>query len=170
MKHTFLLTLALITIGFMAMAQDRSSFKAGFNAGLPVGDVADFSSFSMGLDLAYHWGISELLDGGITTGYIHSFGETNTISLGDATIETQFEDFQFIPMALALRLYPTYEFKLGADVGYAVGLGEQSESGLYVRPSIGYNITGNTELNVSYISVSNDLNFSVLSLGILFLF
>lgn len=61
-------------------------------------------------------------------------------------------------------------FKLGADVGYAVGVNEGNDGGFYVRPMIGYNISGNTELNVSYINVSNDGSFSVAALGLLFLF
>ena len=170
MRKTFLTTLTLVMLIFSAKAQDRSSFKAGFNAGLPVGDAADVSSFSVGLDLAYHWGVSELLDAGFASGFINAFGETRTFSGGGVTVETKFEDFQFLPLATSVRIYPTYEFKLGADVGYAVGINEGNEGGFYLRPLIGYNITGNTELNVSYVNISNDGSFSIATLGILFLF
>ena len=172
-KKTFVLVIiALVTVSFSSMAQqvDRTSFKAGVHAGLPVGDASDYSSFSLGVDLGYHWGVSELIDAGIATGFINAFGDTSTIDIGPVGQDVDFPDIQFIPVAGAFRLYPTYDFKLGADVGYAVGVNEGNDGGFYVRPMIGYNISGNTELNVSYINVSNDGSFSVAALGLLFLF
>lgn len=163
MKRTYLFAIALLVMMFTAHSQDRSSFKAGFNAGLPVGDAADISSFSLGLDAAYHWGVSELLDAGVATGFINSFGET-------IAGQTEFEDFQFLPLAASVRIYPTYHFKFGADAGYAVGINTGNEGGFYYRPLVGYNITGNTELNVSYIAVNNNGTFGIATVGILFLF
>lgn len=170
-KTVVFVVVAFIAFSFTSMAQyvDRSSFKAGFHAALPVGDASEFSSFALGLDLAYHWGVSELVDAGLATGFIHAFGSEVEITEGPITVSGDFGDIQFLPVAAALRIYPTYDFKLGADVGYAVGINEGNEGGLYIRPSIGYNITGNTELNVSYINVSNDGNFSMVALGVLFL-
>ncbi|RDY58321.1 hypothetical protein [Flagellimonas nanhaiensis] len=172
MKKTLLTIITLFIIGSTVHAQvDRSNIKAGLIAGIPVGDAADISSFSIGFDFAYHVGVSELLDLGAATGFINSFGETRTISGGGITVETEFEDFQFIPLAASLRIYPTYQFKLGADAGYAVGVNEGNDGGFYLRPLIGYNITGNTELNVSYVNISNDGgDFSIAMAGILFLF
>ncbi|MDC6367042.1 MULTISPECIES: hypothetical protein [Flavobacteriaceae] len=160
MKKTIVTTITLFIICLTISAQDRSSFKAGFNAGLPVGDASNVSSFSVGLDVNYHWGISELLDLGFATGFINAFGES----------DTGFEDFQFIPAAGSVRIYPTYHFKFGADVGYAIGISDAMEGGLYYRPLVGYNITGNTELNVSYMVSEDNITFSIATVGILFLF
>ncbi|SDQ93225.1 hypothetical protein [Flagellimonas zhangzhouensis] len=170
-KQILLAVVAIMALGFVATAQqvDRSSFKAGVFAGIPVGDYSDFSSFGLGLDLAHHWSVSELFDLGLASGYIHAFGESDTVAGG--TIGYSFEDIQFIPVAGAIRMYPTYQFKLGADIGYAVGVNEENDGGFYLRPSIGYNITGNTELNASYITISNNgASFSMVALGLLFLF
>ncbi|MCL6275340.1 hypothetical protein M3P19_15085 [Muricauda sp. 2012CJ35-5] len=163
MRSTILVAIAFFTLMFTANAQDRSNFKAGFSAGIPVGDAADISSFSIGFDVNYHWGVSELLDVGVVTGFINAFGDT----MPD---QTEFEDVQFIPVAGSLRIYPTYHFKFGGDVGYAIGVNDGNEGGLFYRPVVGYNITGNTELNVSYTAVSNDGTFSIATVGILFLF
>ncbi len=171
MRKTFLVVTTLFILGTMiGKAQDRSSFKAGFIAGLPVGDASDVSDFSIGLDVAYHWGVSEWLDLGLATGFINAFGKTETVTQGPIMVEADFDNFQFIPAAASIRFYPTYHFKLGADVGYGVGINTGNEGGFYVRPSVGYNITGNTELNVSYINISNDGDFSIAALGLLFLF
>lgn len=171
MKKTILVIVTVFIAGFTANAQDRSSFKAGLIAGIPVGDAADVSSFAIGLDAAYHWGVSEVFDVGLATGFINAFGDTTTVSGGGLSIETEFEDFQFLPLAGSVRIYPTYQFKLGVDVGYAVGVNDGNEGGLYYRPLIGYNITGNTELNVSYVAVDNNgATFSIAMVGLLFLF
>ncbi|WP_422350717.1 hypothetical protein [Flagellimonas sp.] len=163
MKRTYLIAIALFVLMFSAKAQDRSNIKAGFSGGIPVGDAADFSSFSLGLDFNYHWGVSELLDAGVATGFINAFGET-------LENQTEFEDIQFIPVAGSVRIYPTYHFKFGVDGGYAVGVNEGNDGGLFYRPVVGYNITGNTELNVSYTAVENDGTFAIATVGILFLF
>ena len=160
MKKTILLvSIALLGIcSVLAQNVDRSSFKAGFNAGLPVADASEISSFSIGLDLNYHWGVSKTFDVGLAAGFINSFSEE------------EFEDFQFLPVAGSVRIYPTYEFKFGADAGYAIGINDGNEGGFYYRPIIGYNITGNTELNVSYTAIENNGTFGLVMAGILFLF
>ncbi len=162
-----ILSMAMLALGYTAMAQDvdRTSFKAGFYAGLPMGDAKDFSSFGLGLDLGYHWGVSELIDVGVVTGFMNAFVDTDS-----AAGAAGFDDFQIVPVAAAFRIYPTYSFKLGADVGYGVGINEGNEGGFYWRPTMGYNLSGNTELNVSYLNVSNDGDFSMLTLGVIFLF
>lgn len=171
MKKTILVIVTVFIAGFTANAQDRSSFKAGLIAGIPVGDAANISSFAIGLDAAYHWGVSEVFDVGLATGFINAFGENIDTAVGDVQIQGEFEDFQFLPLAGSVRIYPTYQFKLGVDVGYAVGINDGNEGGLYYRPLIGYNITGNTELNVSYVAVDNNgETFSIAMVGLLFLF
>jgi hypothetical protein len=172
-KKTFVLAiLVMVAISYSSHAQhvDRTSFKAGVHVGVPIGDISDFSNFELGLDLGYHWSVSEMVDVGLATGFMNAFGNTSTEDIGPVAVEVDFPDIQYIPVAAALRLYPTYDFKLGADVGYAVGVNEGNDGGFYVRPMIGYNINGNTELNVSYTTISDDYDYSMVALGLLFLF
>ena len=174
-KKTIVFTVAaFMAVCFSLSAQyvDRSTTKAGIHAGIPMGDLSDGYKFSLGVDVAFHWGVSELFDVGVATGFINAFGESDSVTINNnTTISGKFDNFQVIPVAAAVRMYPTYDFKLGADVGYAVGINQGNDGGLYLRPMIGYNITGNTELNVSYISINKDgYNFTIASLGLLFLF
>ncbi|TMU56013.1 hypothetical protein [Flagellimonas algicola] len=163
MRRTYLIAIALFTVMFTVNAQDRSNIKAGFSGGIPVGDAENISSFSLGLDFNYHWGVSELVDAGIAASFINAFGDT-------LPNQTEFEDIQFLPVAGSVRIYPTYHFKFGGDLGYAVGINDGNEGGLFYRPVVGYNITGNTELNVSYTAIQNDGTFAIATVGILFLF
>jgi uncharacterized membrane protein len=48
-----LLIIVFLVFGFAAQAQ----FKLGINAGVPVGDVSDFYSFSAGADAYYMFAI-----------------------------------------------------------------------------------------------------------------
>ncbi|MFD2588253.1 hypothetical protein ACFSQJ_15035 [Croceitalea marina] len=149
---------------------DRTNFRAGLNAGIITGDVSDFYSFSLGVDLLYVWGLSKEIDLGLATGFNNAFGEDETISDGGITISTEFANLQYIPAAAALRVYPSYGFKLGGDIGYAIGVSDGFEGGLYYKPMIGVDINRTTELNVSYAAISNEGTFATVMVGILFLF
>jgi len=62
-------------------------------------------------------------------------------------------------------------FKIGADVGYGIGLNAGNTGGFYYRPSIGVDVSGgSTELNLSYFAVKDETTFSAVLLGFLFLF
>jgi len=172
-KKTFVLVvITLVAVSFSSMAQrvDRTNFKAGIHAGVPFGDISDFSNFEIGLDIGYHWGVSELIDAGISTGFMNAFINNDTVDFGPFEVDGDFPNIQYIPVAGAFRIYPTYDFKLGADVGYAVGINDGNTGGLYIRPMVGVNISSNTELNISYVKISDDYDFSMMALGILFLF
>ena len=149
---------------------DRTNFRVGLNAGTVTGDFSDFYSFTLGVDVLHVWGLSRELDLGLATGFTNAFGEEETFTEGDITVETEFDNAQFIPVAAAVRVYPTYGFKFGGDVGYAIGVNEGNEGGFYYRPIIGVDVNGSTELNVSYTAVQDDETFSSILLGVLFLF
>lgn len=171
--RVILLTLCLVFFGWSLQAQyvDRTSFRAGLNAGMVTGDLTEAYSLTLGVDLYQHWGISKAVDLGVTTGFSNAFGEKQEISAGGVTIETEFDNIQFIPVAGSVRFYPTTGFKFGGDVGYAIGINEGEEGGLYYRPSLGIDInSGTTELNISYVAVNGDVTYSSVLFGLLFLF
>ncbi|AZQ57669.1 hypothetical protein EJ994_02170 [Maribacter sp. MJ134] len=169
---TFYIAICLLVASFSAEAQiDRTNFRAGVNAGLVVGDFSEAYSLTLGVDIYQHWGVSKELDLGIATGFSNAFGEKESSSVGGVTVQTEFDNAQFIPVAGSLRIYPTSGFKIGADVGYAIGLNEGNDGGFYYRPSMGVDVSGgSTEINVSYFAVNGDVNFSTVLLGFLILF
>ncbi|MDT0540873.1 hypothetical protein [Croceitalea sp. P059] len=149
---------------------DRTNLRIGINAGAVVGDASDFYSFTLGLDVLHVWGLSREIDLGIATGFLNAFGERDTLDVDGLTLDTQFYNAQFIPFATALRVYPSYGFKLGGDIGYALGVDPGNEGGFYYRPMVGVEINGTTELNISYSTINNEGSFSNVLLGVLFLF
>ncbi len=167
------LIIVFVFLGFSAQSQnvDRTNFRAGLNGGIVTGDFSEAYSLVLGVDLYQHWGISKTIDLGVTTGFSNAFGEKQEVSAGAVLIETEFDNLQFIPVAGSVRIYPTTGFKLGGDVGYAIGINEGNEGGFYYRPSLGIDInSGTTELNVSYLAVNGDVTYSSVLFGLLFLF
>jgi hypothetical protein len=161
--------LLLSTLTLQAQV-DRTNFRAGINAGIVVGDNADLYSFSLGLDILHVWGLSREIDLGLATGFNNAFGEEETITSGGIMVSTEFANLQYIPAAIALRIYPTYGFKFGGDLGYAIGVSDGFEGGFYYKPVIGVDINGSTELNISYVGINEEVTFSTVMIGVLFLF
>lgn len=153
MKKLFI-TLLVVMMGFSS-AYSQAHLKLGVNAGLPVGDASDVSSFQLGTDLAYMFNAIPVLDIGPMVGYSHFFGKDNS------------SDMQFLPAALAGRLnFPG--LTVGLDLGYAVGLNDGNDGGFYYRPQIGFNFL-RLGLIASYQSINVDpVNISSVNLGLEF--
>ena len=133
--------------------QAQEGFNLGINFGFPTGDASDISSFSLGIDANYLWGVAESFDAGVATGFTNAFGKK--IDLGDFG-EVSVDDVQFIPVAAAGRYHFTDRFRAGGDLGYAIGLNDGNDGGFYYRPMVGYGITERIEANFSYTGISLD--------------
>lgn len=160
-KMFFVAALALFT--FSVNAQE--GFKVGANLGLPVGDAADVSGFSIGLDVAYHWEVADSFTAGVASGFTNAFGKK--VDIG--TVSFTLDDVQFLPIAASGRFAASEQFSVGADLGYAIGISDGNDGGFYYRPIVGYNLSGKTQLNVSYTGISMDGGtWSTVNLGVLF--
>ena len=169
-------TLFLIFTAFALQAQrnvDRTNFRAGINGGLVLGDFSEAYSFGLGVDMYHHWGVAKALDIGVTAGFFNAFGSKENTSANGEITETEFDNVQFLPVGASIRVYPgkNVGFKFGGDVGYAVGINAGNEGALYYRPSLGIDLRdGTSELNISYFVVNDEIAFSSVLLGYLFLF
>lgn len=171
-----ILTLLLVICAVSLQAQrnvDRTNFRAGVNGGLVLGDFSEAYSFGLGVDLSHHWGISKMVDIGLAAGFHNAFGSKESAEVNGSFTETEFDNIQYIPVGASFRIYPgkNVGFKFGGDVGYAVGINEGNDGALYYRPSIGIDLRGGiSEMNISYFAVNDDVTFSSVLLGYLFLF
>ncbi|WP_430409596.1 outer membrane beta-barrel protein [Kordia sp.] len=166
MKKIILGVVAIFAFAFTSNAQE---FKVGLNGALPIGDAGDFYTFSVGLDAAYLWNVSEKFDAGIATGFTNAFGDEQSVTIAGITATAEVEDAQFIPIAGAARFNVSNDFYIGADVGYAIGINDGNDGGFYYRPRIGYNVSDKVNLNLSYTGVSLDGgSFDTIGLGVEF--
>lgn len=151
-KFLFVLLLSIFSF---STANAQVGPRLGVNVGLPVGDAGDLYGFQAGADLAYMITAIPLLDVGPMVGYSHFFGKD-----GNA-------DAQFLPLAASGRVNLA-TLKLGLDLGYALGLNDGLDGGVYYRPQIGFNILM-LGLIASYQGISVDGGtWSSVNLGVEF--
>ena len=156
--------ISLLFLGMGVHAQE--GFKIGFHGGLPIDDFNDAVSLSLALDTGYMFALGEVVDLGVSAGFIHGFAETFDSQL----LVEGLPDMQFVPLAASVRIWPSNSLSLGVDAGQAVGINEDNEGGLYYRPILGYLMGAFTEVNISYttIKMDNDLSWNSVNFGLLF--
>lgn len=109
------------------ITKSNSWLKAGVSAGLPVGNISNYSSATLGVELSGQAMASPNFGIGVASGYTHFFGKNGG------------SDFGTIPLGLLLRYYPTSAgFFAGTDVGYSFNTNTASNGGMYVKPQLGY--------------------------------
>ncbi|MBN3520689.1 hypothetical protein JYB62_11835 [Algoriphagus lutimaris] len=115
--------------------EDNSWLKVGVNLGVPVGDVGNYSSFTLGLDVAAQFMRTDNYGLGIASGYTKYFEKSNAENYDGLN-----DGFGAIPVGIMFRYYPQPEgFFLGTDVGYTFLTSVNSaEGGAYIRPQLGY--------------------------------
>src|SRR5690606_24242605 len=136
-NQAFFLTLLVMVSTSAVYAQQRATeinpknswIKAGINVGLPIGNLADQSSFALGADIkgqlmsTPNWGL------GLASGYTHYFPKDEQ------------ENFGSVPIGVFARYYPASQgFFVGADAGYSFQTGSDlnGNGGMYARPQVGY--------------------------------
>lgn len=106
----------------------NSWLKLGGSVGIPVGDIADVSNFTVGLELKGQLMETDHLGIGLTTGYNHYF------------VKNDLDDFGIVPLGVFVRVYPNPSgFFAGLDGGYSFVTGyDNAKGGAFLRPQIGY--------------------------------
>lgn len=142
----------LIVLAVMAFntSHSQGNFRLGVNAGLPIGDAADFTSFQLGTDVAYMINLAGVAAVGPMVGYSRFFGDSEEV--GGVNFEV--DDAQFVPIAASGR-FNLLSLALGLDLGYALGLNDGNDGGFYYRPQAGFSI-GPVGLIASYQGISMD--------------
>lgn len=157
--NKLILCLAALFLASNLMAQ--GTFKIGATAGIPLSDASDFSNFVLGADVYYMIGKrSALVRLGPTVGFRNYFGEE--ISPG-----INADDAQFLPISLAGRVNILGILKGGLDVGYAVGVSDFLDGGLYVKPLLTLALLRIIEINFGYEYISDSANWSNANIGVL---
>ena len=162
MKKSILFA-AIAFLGFTTAYSQEGNFTIGVNAGLPMGDIEEFTDFNLGADIAYRYGLAEQFELGALAAYSHFFGKSGE----EAGTEWEVDDLQFLPLAATGR-FKTETFFAGADIGYALGINDGNEGGFYYRPHAGYDF-GNFGILLSYSGISRDeITISSINVGVEF--
>ncbi|OYX25042.1 MAG: hypothetical protein B7Z06_07980 [Flavobacteriales bacterium 32-35-8] len=123
-----------------------------------MGDVKDYSSLNIGVDVNYLWNVSEEFDAGLTAGYTTFLGKDGADALG------------YLPIAAAARFNVSEDFTIGVDLGYAIGVNPSGlDSGFYYVPKVQYGVSESLDIVLAYKGISvNSSNVSSLNLGVEF--
>src|SRR5699024_2892922 len=159
MKKLGLLIVALLFLALIANAQIDSKIKVGVNAGLPLGDVKDYSSFNLSVDAAYLFEVADMVYAGPLVSYSHYFAKEFQ--------GYKIKDVQHIPIAASARInfgFDTTAF-LGADIGYAIGVSDGTDGGIFYRPKLGYDFGGVAAV-LAYTGIGEDTTLNSLTLGV----
>ena len=153
-----ILVFALVLSSLAANAQ----FSISINAGLPVSDVEEYSSFALSGDVGYSFATESNLMLGVSAGFLNYFGEEYTV-LG-TTFEA--ESIQFLPVAGSLFYRISDNFSAGSKVGYAFGINDGNNGGFYYKPMLNYVVGNATSLSLFYEGISDDgVNANNVGLG-----
>lgn len=153
-----LLVMVAVAFSFTATAQD--GFRAGISGGIPVGDAGDFATFAIAVDLGYILELSDDFQAGVTTGFSHSFKDSDVMYA---------DDVSFLPLAASGRLALGDNFGLGADVGYAIGVNEGNDGGFYYAPRLSYSVGDAIDIVAAFRGVSkNGGSWDIITFGIEF--
>ncbi len=144
-----LLTLALTSLNFL-YSNAQGKFNLGFSIGSTINDDSGSSTFSVALEANYLFHITNNLKVGPSVSVLNYIN-----SIAD-----------YAPVFLAARLNVFDNFLLGADAGYAIAIRENPNNGVFLRPSVGYNIDEKTLFQLYYSNISND-GSSLSSVGVI---
>lgn len=139
-----ILSITTLVLSSSVFAQKSGNIEIGGHMGLPIGDVASYSSVSLGVNLAYNYPISDNFQLGIASGWGHYARQSNL----------KFVQTSYIPITLRGKYYLNSLF-LNVDAGAAI---YSNTLGFYAFPKVGYRL-GNHEIYLGYQHLSTNHDF-----------
>lgn len=145
----------------------QEGLKLGIQGGLPFNDFNNEVGEVVGVDFGYMKALGEVVDVGVMVGFINGFPE----KYDRENPLVALPHVQFIPMTASVRIWPSDSFSFGIDAGYALGISDGNEGGLYYRPIAGYLLGPKTEINLSNTNIKlEDRDWTTITLGVLYTF
>lgn len=145
MKRILLLITVFI---FTQQIKSQEQFNIGVNGGVTVGEtIGTYSDMAFGLDVNYLFQLSE----DFVVGPSLALTYFNTKEVEGFKPDA----FMYLPISAAIRFNSLDDpFYAGVDVGFAVGLSPDGDSGgVYIKPIVGYNINDSFKLNLFYAGI-----------------
>lgn len=140
----------------------QSGFKVAVNVGLPLSSTTEAASLNVGSDFAYLFEIMDNLEIGPLVGYIQFFADGNyafTTNNGNVVV-SNYRDAGFIPISSTARYYfASDKFFGGIDLGFAINVTGDANSGFFYRPKFGF-VLGPVALIASYQGISGGVNYN----------
>ncbi len=152
-------TLVIATLGLTAVAQDSKSagktFKPsiGLEAGLPIGDAGDFSSFVVGASLQGEYMAAETVGLTLNAGYLNFSGKDGAGSTG------------LIPVLAGAKFYFAEKFFGHAQAGLSFSTETGGGSAFTYAPGLGYQASEKFDITLKY-QASTKNSFTTAFIGL----
>ena len=157
-----------IALGALTASAQEGQFNVGANIGIPVGDVKDATSISYSIEANYLFEVADAIKVGPSVSYLGYGLDGDYKDLFEA-LGFDVEAPAYLPIAAAGRFAASEQFTIGLDLGYALGINEGNDGGLYYRPLVGYNVSEAVMIQAAYSGINNDgATASAISLGVVF--
>lgn len=147
----------LLSLPFCQMkAQYNAGLEASVHLGIPTEDIEDSVNIVFGIDFSYYFAnVAEVLDFGITGGYINFNGDQ---VLSSESVSVALPDASFLKVGGAGRINFNSNIYFNLDLGYAIGL-DDIDGGLYYQPKIGFNAGDQFSFFVYYQKIRTSRRF-----------
>ena len=138
-------------------------FKIGADVGFPLSGTTDISNFNFGFYGTYLFEIVENLEVGGLVAYTQFSGDGNyyryTSNEADP-ISVSNDSNSFLPIAASGRYqFMNHAFFAGLDLGFALNVSGDADTGMFFRPKFGYNL-GMINLMASFQVITAEVDHS----------
>ncbi|MFD1255651.1 hypothetical protein ACFQ3S_02480 [Mucilaginibacter terrae] len=133
-------------------------FGIGVEAGVPTGDLKDYSNFALGGTARLQYGINNSTAFTLTSGYYNFFAKTYSSTIGNVTYSQKGQDIGMVPVKAGIKAYTGSGFYVGGEVGAGFETNSGGSTKLILSPGVGYSWT-NVDLGVRYENYSGQ-NFN----------
>jgi hypothetical protein len=120
-------------------------FGVGVEAGVPTGDLRNFSHFALGGTARLQYGISKSVAFTATSGYYNLFSRNYTV--GNVNVNPK--DQGIVPLKAGIKAYAGSGFYVAGEVGAGFETQYAKNTKLILAPGIGYSWS-NVDLGVRY--------------------
>jgi len=164
--------LVLIIAIFAVSLTAKAQLEIGVNAGIPIGKLESYSTFTGSVEANYYLFGEDAFKAGVSASYLYFSGKEVKI----AGVPVTFKSTQFLPIAANFRYAILDKLVLGTDLGYGLGLSPKgNEGGFYIRPSVGFNVSDKTRLQLSFTSIDvkdgtdkSQIEYGTIAFGVVF--
>jgi hypothetical protein len=150
MKTRLFLIIVLVVVALSVNAQnkDEKSFKIGAGAmiGLPMGDVADFTTMAYGVDLLGEYSVAPSFALTASLGYLDFAAKSGLSGL----------KMGFVPVLVGAKYFFSENIYGSGQIGLSFSTQSGGGNAFTFAPGVGYKVSENFDLMLKYQSASND--------------
>ncbi|MBK0378772.1 outer membrane beta-barrel protein [Mucilaginibacter segetis] len=152
-------------------SQNRVRLGIGLEAGVPTGNLHDFSNFSLGGTARLQYDIKSNVSLMLTSGYYNFFSKNASTSFGGVTYTADPKDQGMVPVKAGVKIFYAPSWYISAEAGAGFETQYAKDTKLILSPGIGYASDSGWDVGVRYENFSGqDNNYGLVGLRVAYAF